>query len=101
MIAMFLMPNAPLFVKAGGALTFGVVMLALMDGSFNVTFQPFRALVADMTPEEQRKYLENWQIIEAMIWTRNQGDKLKDLNKSEIFNLYRKQYYENTLENSI
>jgi maltose/moltooligosaccharide transporter len=29
-------------------------MLALMDGSFNVTFQPFRALVADMTPEEQR-----------------------------------------------
>ena len=25
-----------------------------MDGSFNVTFQPFRALVADMTPEEQR-----------------------------------------------
>lgn len=54
MLAMFLMPNAPLFVKAGGALMFGVVMLALMDGSFNVTFQPFRALVADMTPEEQR-----------------------------------------------
>ena len=54
MMAMFFMPNAPLFVKAGGALAFGVVMLALMDGSFNVTFQPFRALVADMTPEEQR-----------------------------------------------
>ncbi|MEM1001702.1 MAG: MFS transporter [Bacteroidota bacterium] len=56
MIAMFLMPNAPLFLKAGGAgvLIFGVVMLALMDGSFNVTFQPFRALVADMTPESQR-----------------------------------------------
>jgi maltose/moltooligosaccharide transporter len=29
-------------------------MLALMDASFNVTFQPFRALVADMTPEDQR-----------------------------------------------
>ncbi|WP_075602273.1 MFS transporter [Saccharicrinis aurantiacus] len=56
MIAMFFMPNAPLFFKAGGAaaLIFGVTMLALMDGSFNVTFQPFRALVADMTPEEQR-----------------------------------------------
>jgi maltose/moltooligosaccharide transporter len=56
MIAMFLMPNAPLIVKAGGAgaLAFGVIMLALMDGSFNVTFQPFRALVADMTPDSQR-----------------------------------------------
>ena len=56
MLAMFFMPNAPLIVKAGGAgaLAFGVIMLALMDGSFNVTFQPFRALVADMTPDEQR-----------------------------------------------
>lgn len=56
MVAMFFMPNAPLVIKAGGAgaLAFGVIMLALMDGSFNVTFQPFRALVADMTPEEQR-----------------------------------------------
>jgi len=56
MIAMFFMPNAPFIIKAGGvgALAFGVVMLALMDGSFNVTFQPFRALVADMTPEDQR-----------------------------------------------
>ncbi|PIE86230.1 MAG: MFS transporter [Bacteroidia bacterium] len=56
MLAMFFMPNAPMVIKAGGAgaLAFGVVMLALMDGSFNVTFQPFRALVADMTPEEQR-----------------------------------------------
>lgn len=56
MCAMFLMPNAPFIVKAGGAgaLAFGVIMLALMDGSFNVTFQPFRALVADMTPEDQR-----------------------------------------------
>ena len=56
MIAMFFMPNAPLVIKAGGAgvIIFGVVMLALMDASFNITFQPFRALVADMTPEEQR-----------------------------------------------
>lgn len=56
MIAMFFMPNAPLVITGGGvaALAFGVIMLALMDGSFNVTFQPFRALVADMTPEDQR-----------------------------------------------
>ncbi|PKQ61129.1 MFS transporter [Labilibaculum filiforme] len=56
MIAMFFMPNAPNVISAGGvgALIFGAVMLAVMDGSFNVTFQPFRALVADMTPEDQR-----------------------------------------------
>ncbi len=56
MIAMFFMPNAPNVISAGGvgALIFGAIMLAVMDGSFNVTFQPFRALVADMTPEEQR-----------------------------------------------
>jgi len=56
MLAMFLMPNSAYIIKAGtvGALIFGAVMLALMDGSFNVTFQPFRALVADMTPEKQR-----------------------------------------------
>ncbi|MCS6832169.1 MAG: MFS transporter [Flammeovirgaceae bacterium] len=54
MVAMFFMPNAPAVVPASGALVFGVVMLALMDASFNITFQPFRALVADMTPDEQR-----------------------------------------------
>ncbi len=56
MLAMFFMPNAPSVITTGGAaaLAFGVIMLALMDGSFNVTFQPFRALVADMTAEEQR-----------------------------------------------
>jgi len=56
MIAMFFMPNAPYVISAGGvgALIFGAVMLAVMDGSFNVTFQPFRALVADMTREDQR-----------------------------------------------
>ncbi len=56
MLAMFFMPNAHLFFKVGttAVLVFGGVMLALMDGSFNVTFQPFRALVADLTPEDQR-----------------------------------------------
>ena len=53
-LGMFLMPNAPLFVSIMAPMIFGGVMLALMDASFNVSFQPFRALVADMLPEEQR-----------------------------------------------
>lgn len=54
MIAMCMMPNAPLDVQVVGAavLIFGAVMLVVMDGAFNVAFQPFRALVADMRPED-------------------------------------------------
>lgn len=53
-LGMVLMPNAPLFIKLIPPMVFGGVMFALMDGSFNVTMQPFRALVADMLPSEQR-----------------------------------------------
>lgn len=53
-IGMFLMPNASLFVAFIAPMIFGVLMLALMDASFNVCFQPFRALVSDMVPAEQR-----------------------------------------------
>jgi maltose/moltooligosaccharide transporter len=53
-LAMWLMPNAAALVSIIPALVFGAIMFALMDGSFNITMQPFRALVADMTPEEQR-----------------------------------------------
>lgn len=53
-IGMLLMPNAPLFVSFIAPMLFGGLMLALMDGAFNVTMQPFRALVADMVPNEQR-----------------------------------------------
>ncbi|MEG3768909.1 MFS transporter, partial [Alteromonas sp. 14N.309.X.WAT.G.H12] len=35
-------------------LLFGAMMLAIMDASFNLAFQPFRALVSDMVPAEQR-----------------------------------------------
>jgi len=54
MIAMCMMPNAPLDVQVVGAavLIFGAVMLVVMDGAFNVAFQPFRAFVADMRPED-------------------------------------------------
>lgn len=53
-IGMFLMPNAPLFVAFMAPMIFGAMMLALMDASFNVCFQPFRALVSDMVPGSQR-----------------------------------------------
>jgi len=53
-VGMFLMPNASLFVALIAPMIFGVLMLALMDASFNVCFQPFRSLVSDMVPAEQR-----------------------------------------------
>ena len=52
--AMILMPNSAVVASLMPPIIFGAMMLALMDGSFNVTFQPFRALVADMLPEDQR-----------------------------------------------
>jgi len=53
-LGMFLMPNASIFVAFIAPMLFGGMMLALMDGAFNVTMQPFRALVSDMVPNEQR-----------------------------------------------
>jgi maltose/moltooligosaccharide transporter len=52
--AMWLMPNSGALVMIIPPLALGAIMFALMDGSFNITMQPFRALVADMVPEEQR-----------------------------------------------
>ncbi len=52
--AMFLMPNAGMVVALMPPLIFGAIMFALMDGSFNITMQPFRALVADMVSTDQR-----------------------------------------------
>lgn len=54
MLAMFIMPNSAQFTVWLAPVVFGAVMFALMDGSFNVTFQPFRSLVADMLPNDQR-----------------------------------------------
>ncbi|WP_185965963.1 MFS transporter [Flavobacterium sp. ZT3R18] len=53
-LAMFFMPNAEYFAYVLPPLLFGAVMLLLMDTSFNVTMQPFRALVGDMVNDEQR-----------------------------------------------
>ena len=53
-LGMILMPNAGLFTAIMMPMLFGAMMLALMDASFNLAFQPFRALVSDMVPSEQR-----------------------------------------------
>lgn len=52
--AMFFMPNSENFASILPPLIFGATMLLLMDTSFNVTMQPFRALVSDMVPDSQR-----------------------------------------------
>lgn len=53
-IGMLLMPNSATLTSIITPLFFGAMMLALMDASFNLAFQPFRALVSDMVPSEQR-----------------------------------------------
>jgi maltose/moltooligosaccharide transporter len=53
-LAMYFMPNAEHFAHLLPALAFGAIMLLLMDTSFNVTMQPFRALVGDMVNDEQK-----------------------------------------------
>lgn len=53
-IAMFFMPNSEHFASLVPALVFGAFMLLFMDTAFNITMQPFRALVGDMVSEEQR-----------------------------------------------
>ena len=52
-IALLLMPNCPLLL-AFAPLAMGAFILLFMDLSFNVTMQPFRALVADMLDDSQK-----------------------------------------------
>lgn len=52
--AMFFLPNSAFFAYLLPPLFFGAFMFLFMDVSFNVTMQPFRALVGDMVSEEQR-----------------------------------------------
>lgn len=53
-LAMMFMPNSEFFAYLLPPVLFGAFMLLFMDVSFNVTMQPFRALVGDMVSEEQR-----------------------------------------------
>jgi maltose/moltooligosaccharide transporter len=52
--SMFFMPNSGSFAHIMPILLFGALMLVLMDASFNITMQPFRALVGDKVNESQR-----------------------------------------------
>ncbi len=52
-IALILMPNAGIFASVLPAVFVGAGFLMIMDASINVTMEPFRALVADMLPDEQ------------------------------------------------
>lgn len=51
---LILMPNADMFTAFMPALWVGAGMLMIMDASFNVAMEPFRALVADLLPSDQR-----------------------------------------------
>lgn len=51
--ALILMPNAGAFTSILPAMFIGAGFLMIMDASFNVAMEPFRALVADMLPVDQ------------------------------------------------
>lgn len=53
-LGLILMPNADMFTAFMPALWVGAGMLMIMDASFNVAMEPFRALVADLLPSDQR-----------------------------------------------
>src|SRR5688572_17513576 len=53
-IALMFMPNANVLVNILPPLYVGAGILMIMDASFNVAMEPFRALVADLLPSDQR-----------------------------------------------
>jgi len=53
-IALFFMPNSSMLAAFIPAMYVGAGMLMVMDASINVAMEPFRALVADMLPSDQR-----------------------------------------------
>jgi maltose/moltooligosaccharide transporter len=52
--ALMLMPNAGSMSSVIAPLYIGAGILMIMDASFNVAMEPFRALVADLLPSDQR-----------------------------------------------
>ncbi|HEY0741254.1 MAG TPA: MFS transporter [Chryseosolibacter sp.] len=52
--ALMLMPNAGSMAGFIAPLYIGAGILMIMDASFNVAMEPFRALVADLLPSDQR-----------------------------------------------
>lgn len=53
-LALMFMPNANVLVSILPPLYIGAGILMIMDASFNVAMEPFRALVADLLPSDQR-----------------------------------------------
>ena len=53
-LALILLPNSGSMAGAIGALWIGAGFVMVMDASFNVAMEPFRALVADNLPDSQR-----------------------------------------------
>lgn len=53
-IGLLLMPNSAAFAQYLPALWVGAGMLMIMDASFNIAMEPFRALVGDKLPSDQR-----------------------------------------------
>ena len=53
-VGLVLMPRADLFIAFLPALWVGAGFLMIMDASFNIAMEPFRALVADKLPDAQR-----------------------------------------------
>lgn len=54
LILMPILPSAVFLTTVVPAMFIGAGVLMIMDASFNVAMEPFRALVADMLPDEQR-----------------------------------------------
>ncbi|HEY4110132.1 MFS transporter [Puia sp.] len=53
-LALILLPNSGAMAGVFPALWIGAAYVMIMDASFNVAMEPFRALVADNLPESQR-----------------------------------------------
>lgn len=53
-VGLILMPQADIFIALLPALWVGAGMLMIMDASFNIAMEPFRALVADNLRTDQR-----------------------------------------------
>lgn len=53
-IALVFMPNSSMLAHILPAMFIGAGMLMIMDASINVAMEPFRALVADLLPSDQR-----------------------------------------------
>lgn len=53
-VGLIMMPQAGIFTSLLPALWIGAGFLMIMDASFNIAMEPFRALVADLLPSDQR-----------------------------------------------